>query len=67
MGGRGRGDPFSSKPKNRFPLCQLCDKANHLIFKCYKRFDPTYMGEEKFANAAHSCGVDSYAISGATD
>jgi hypothetical protein len=39
--------------KIAFP-CANCDKANHLIFKCYKRFDPAYMGEEKFANAAHS-------------
>jgi histone deacetylase 1/2 len=39
------------------------------VFKCYKRFDPTYMGEEKSANAANSYGVDSnwYADSGATD
>jgi hypothetical protein len=39
------------------------------VFKCYKRFDPSYVGEEKVANVAHSYGVDSiwYADSGATD
>jgi hypothetical protein len=39
------------------------------VFKCYKRFDPTYMGEEKSANTAQSYGVDSnwYADSGAID
>jgi hypothetical protein len=39
------------------------------VFKCYKHFDPNYMGEEKSANAAHSYGVDSnwYADSRATD
>jgi hypothetical protein len=39
------------------------------VFKCYKRFDPTYMGEEKSANTAQSYGIDSnwYADSGATD
>jgi hypothetical protein len=67
-GGRGRGDP-SNKQKNRFPPCQLCGRTNHPIFKCYKRFDPTYMGDEKSANSAHSYGVDSnkYADSSATD
>jgi hypothetical protein len=36
---------------------------------CYKRFDPTYMGEERSANTAQSYGVDSnwYVNSGATD
>jgi hypothetical protein len=65
LGGCGRGD----KPQNKFPPCQLCSRTNHPIFKCYKRFDPTYMGEEKSANAADSYGVDSnwYADSGATD
>jgi hypothetical protein len=39
------------------------------VFKCYKGFDPSYMGEEKGANAATSYGVDSnwYADSDATD
>jgi hypothetical protein len=39
------------------------------VFKCYKRFDPSYVGEEKVANVAHSYGVDSiwYVDSGATD
>jgi hypothetical protein len=67
-GGHGRGDP-SYKPRNKFPPCQICGKSNHSAFKCFKRFDPTYMGEEKNANAAISYGVDSnwYADSGATD
>jgi hypothetical protein len=67
-GGRGRGDS-SNKARNRFPPCQLCGRTNHLVFKCYKRFDPTYMGEDKTANTARSYGVDSnwYADSGATD
>jgi hypothetical protein len=41
----------------------------HPVFKCYKRFDPNYMGEEKSANSTNSYGVDSnwYADSGATD
>jgi hypothetical protein len=67
FGGRGRGDSF--KTKNKFPLCQLCGRTNYPVFKCYKRFDPNYMREEKSANTAHSYGVDSnwYAYSGATD
>jgi hypothetical protein len=67
-GGRGHGD-FSNKARNKFPTCQLCGKTNHLVFKCYKRFDPNFMGEERSTNVAHSYGVDSnwYADSGATD
>jgi uncharacterized membrane protein YgcG len=56
-GGRGRGDS-SSKARNRFPPCQLCGRTNHLVFKCYKRFDPTYMGEDKTANTSQSYGVE---------
>jgi hypothetical protein len=56
--GRGQGDLFT-KSKNRFPPCQLCGRTNQLMFKCYKRFDPSYMGEEKSANATHSYRVDS--------
>jgi hypothetical protein len=52
-GGRGRGDSFN-KSKNRFPPCQLCGRTNHPIFKCYKRFDPTYMGEEKTQQIPHN-------------
>jgi hypothetical protein len=59
-GGRGHGD-FSNKSQDRFPLCQLCGRTNHAVFKCYKRFDPNYMGEEKNANVATSYGVDSEA------
>jgi hypothetical protein len=68
FGGRGKGDSFS-KPKNKFPPCQLCGKTNHPMFKCYKRFDPNYIREEKSANAANSYGVDSnwYVDSGTTD
>jgi hypothetical protein len=67
-GARGHGD-FSNKSRDRFPPCQLRGRTNHPVFKCYKRFDPNYMGEEKNANAATSYGVDSnwYADSGATD
>jgi hypothetical protein len=57
-GGRGRGDQ-SYKPKNKFPLCQLCGRTNHPVFKYYKRFDLTYTGEEKSANAPGSYIVDS--------
>jgi hypothetical protein len=66
-GGRGRGDP--SKPRNKFPPCQLCGKTNHPVFKCFKRFDPSYMGDERSPNAVTSYGVDYnwYADSGATD
>jgi uncharacterized membrane protein YgcG len=46
-GGRGHGDP--SKPRNKFPPCQLCGKTNHPVFKCFKRFDPSYMGDERSA------------------
>jgi hypothetical protein len=68
VSGRGLGD-FSNKSRNRFPPCQLCGRTNHPVFKCYKRFDPNYMGEEKNANAATSYGVDSnwYADSGGTE
>jgi hypothetical protein len=67
-GSQGRGDQFT-KSKNQFPPCQLCGRTNHPVFKCYKRFDPSYMGEEKLAYTAHSYGVDShwYVDSGATD
>jgi hypothetical protein len=67
-GGRGCGD-LSYNPRNKFPPCQICGKTNHSVFKCYKRFDPAYMGEEKNANVAMSYGVDSnwYADLGATD
>jgi hypothetical protein len=66
-GGRGCGD-FSNKARNKFPPCQLCGNTNHLVFKCYKRFDPNFMGEERSANVANSYGVDSnwYADLGAT-
>jgi hypothetical protein len=57
-GGCGCGDT-TYKSKNKFPLCQLCGRTNHAVFKCYKQFDPSYMGEEKSANAANSYGVDS--------
>jgi hypothetical protein len=68
FGSRGRGDPFN-KPKNKFPSCQLCGKTNHAVFKCYKHFDPHYMGEEKSVNVTNSYGVDSnwYVDSSATD
>jgi hypothetical protein len=61
----GRGD----KPRNKFPPCQLYGRTNHPVFKSYKWFDPTYMGEEKSVNPANFYGVDSnqYADSGATD
>jgi hypothetical protein len=67
-GGCRRGDYFN-KPRKNFPPCQLCGRTNHLVFKCYKRFDPNYIGEEKSINSANSYGVDSnwYADSGATD
>jgi uncharacterized membrane protein YgcG len=56
-GGRGRGYSFY-KPKNKFPPFQLCGRTNHAMFKCYKRFDPSYMGEDRSANSANSYGVD---------
>jgi hypothetical protein len=67
-GGRGCGD-FFSKPKNKFPPCQLCGKTNHPIFKCFKRFDLNYMGEEKSVKSTASYGVDTnwYANSIATE
>jgi hypothetical protein len=67
-GGRGCGN-FFGKPKNKFPPCQLCGETNHPIFKCFKRFNPNYMGEEKSANATTSYGIDTnwYADFGATD
>jgi hypothetical protein len=66
-GGHGRGDQFN-KTKKKFPPCQLCERTNHAVFKCYKRFDPQYMGKDRSANVATSYGVDSnwYADSGAT-
>jgi hypothetical protein len=67
-GGHGRGD-CSNKPRKNFPPCQLCGRTNHPMFKCYKRFDPNYLGEEKSANSANSYGVYSnwYVDSGATE
>jgi hypothetical protein len=66
--GHGHGD-FPNKARNKFPPCQLCGKTNHLVFKCYKSFDPNFMGEERSANATNSYGIDSnwYADLGATD
>jgi hypothetical protein len=58
FGGRGHGE-FNNKSRNQFPLCELCGRTNHPVFKWYKRFDPTYTGEEKSANTANSYGVDS--------
>jgi hypothetical protein len=67
-GGHDHGDS-SYKPRNKYSPCQMCGKTNHSVFKCYKWFDPAYMGEEKNANVAVSYGVDSnwYADSGAMD
>lgn len=63
--GRGRND---GKPK---PTCQLCGKIGHIVAKCWKRFDPSFTGEEKNANTAavNSYGIDTnwYIDSGATD
>jgi hypothetical protein len=56
--GPRRGDQ-SYKPRNKFSPYQLCGRTNYQVFKCYKRFDPTYKGEEKCANASGSYGVDS--------
>jgi hypothetical protein len=57
-GVRGPGDsPY--KPRNKFPPCQICGKTNHFVLKCYKQFDPAYMGEEKNAIVVMSYGVDS--------
>jgi hypothetical protein len=66
--GHGRGDS-SYKVQTKFPPCQICGRTNHAVFKCYKRFDPTFMGEEKSVNTANSYGADSnwYTNSGATD
>jgi hypothetical protein len=72
-GGRGRGSGDSSnKPQNKFPPCQICGKQNHSVFKCFKRFDPSYMGEKSAnyaASSTQSYGLDTnwYADSGATD
>jgi hypothetical protein len=57
-GGRGRGDA-SYKTWNNVPPYQLCGRSDHPVFKCYKRSDPTFMGEEKSSNTANSYGVDS--------
>jgi hypothetical protein len=67
-GGCGCGDS-SYKARNKFPSCQLCGRTNHAMFKCYKRFDHTFMGEEKSTNTANSYGVHSnwYANSRATN
>jgi hypothetical protein len=66
--GPRRGDQ-SYKPRNKFSPYQLCGRTNYQVFKCYKRFDPTYKGEEKYANASGSYGVDSnwYADSSTTN
>jgi hypothetical protein len=55
--------------RNKFHPCQLCGRTNHPMFKCYKKFDPTFMGEEKSANTAYSYGLDSnwYTNFGATN
>jgi uncharacterized membrane protein YgcG len=65
--GHGTGDPFN-KSKNEFPPCQLYGRTNHAVFKCYKHFDPHYMGEHRSVNGTNSYGVDSnwYTYSGAT-
>jgi hypothetical protein len=68
-GGRGGRGDSSYKAGNKFLPCQLCGRTNHAMFKCYKRFDSTFMGEEKSTNTANSYGVDSnwYADFRATD
>lgn len=42
-GNRGRGGRFSGGNK---PVCQLCEKPNHVAYKCYKRFDVSFTGPE---------------------
>lgn len=71
-GGRGGGfrrGPGDGKPK---PTCQLCGKIGHVVAKCWKRFDPSFTGEEKVANTAatnNSYSIDTnwYIDSAATD
>jgi hypothetical protein len=53
FGGCGHGE-FNNMSSNQFPLCELCGRTNHPVFKCYKRFDPTYTGEEESANTTNS-------------
>jgi histone deacetylase 1/2 len=66
-GGGGRGSNFIPGV-----ICQLCGKEGHYVVKCFKRFDPNWIGPpQKSASSATttSYGVDTnwYVDSGATD
>ncbi|XBJ15358.1 hypothetical protein VPH35_007269 [Triticum aestivum] len=67
-GGRGNYNNSASAPK---VVCQICGKPDHLAWKCWKRYDESYQGEEeKSANmVTPQYGVDTnwYLDSGATD
>jgi hypothetical protein len=73
--GHGRGDFSSgrrcgSNNNNNRPQCQLCGKIDHVVLKCWKRFNHSFTGEEKYVNvAANSYSIDTswYLDTGATD
>jgi histone deacetylase 1/2 len=52
-------------------FCQLCAKEGHIVIRCFKRFDHSFIGPPQKSAAAvtNSYGVDTnwYIDSGATD
>jgi hypothetical protein len=75
MRGRGdggfcvRGGGRNGGRGNKVP-CQVCGKTSHSALHCYKRFDASYNGEEKHANAAttgYNVDTEWYTDTGATD
>jgi hypothetical protein len=67
--GRGRGGSQSRQigignrnapQQDSRPKCQLCGKREHLVMKCWHRFDENFVPNEKYAGAAAtSYGADS--------
>lgn len=69
-GGRPGPGGGANLPRGERPTCQICGKVGHPAHKCWYRFDPNYVTEERYGGAATtSYGVDSnwYFDTGATD
>jgi hypothetical protein len=67
-GGRSGGHNGDSS-RGKIP-CQVCGKTGHEALRCYKRFDASYISEDKQANAevtSYNVDTDWYIDTGATD
>ncbi|XBH89844.1 hypothetical protein VPH35_081660 [Triticum aestivum] len=69
-GGSYGGGGYNNNSRPDVVICQICTKAGHDAYRCWKRFEKNYKRKEKTANtAATSYGVDTnwYIDTGATD